>query len=438
MYLPNEPFVASVNPGRFVVVFDSDDADVLASGAPDYLVRHGFSTEQYFPRLGIAVVEGEPGRMNAFQAESTDQRRSLAIVPELSYHVLDGGRRRARPRRAAIGACPVGSDDASGSTGDSGPAHPGRPGVPEFAAPGADPLRPATAAAPASFTDTDGLTWGLQAVRAVESGYEGAGIRVAVLDTGFDLEHPDFAGREVTAESFVAGEDAQDGHGHGTHCVGTACGPRRPETGRGYGVAPAAEIFAGKVLGNAGSGSDATILAGIEWALQNECHVISMSLGADVQQVHPPYVTAGRRALEQGSLIVAAAGNNARRSSGNEGFVGTPANSPYIMAVGAVDADLGIAEFSARTLDGRGGQVDIAAPGVDVYSAWPMPERYNTISGTSMATPHVAGVAALLAEATGFRGRELWAELVQEAQRLQLLSVDVGSGLVLSPPPAQG
>ncbi|WP_309080490.1 S8 family serine peptidase [Zhihengliuella sp.] len=433
MYLPNEPFSVSVNPGRFVVVFDSDDADVLTTGAPDYLTRQGFSTEQYFPRLGIAVVEGEPGRMTAFQTESVDQRRSVAVVPELSYHVLDGGRRRAQPRRAAIGACPPAPAAAGAS--ESAPA--ARPGVPGFAAPGADPLRPASAAAPTSFADTDELTWGLQAVRAVESGYTGAGIRVAVLDTGFDLGHPDFAGRQVTAESFVSGEDAQDGHGHGTHCIGTACGPRDPDSGRGYGVASGAEIYAGKVLGNAGSGSDATILAGIEWALQNDCQVVSMSLGADVQQVHPPYVTAGRRALEQGSLIVAAAGNNARRSGGNPGFVGTPANSPYVLAVGAVDANLGIAEFSARTLDGRGGQVDLAGPGVDVYSSWPMPERYNTISGTSMATPHVAGVAALLAEATGFRGRELWAELVQEAQRLQLPSVDVGSGLVLSPPPAQ-
>lgn len=158
-----------------------------------------------------------------------------------------------------------------------------------------------------------------------------------------------------------------------------------------------------------------------------------MSLGADVQQVHPPYTAAGKRALDQGSLIIAAAGNNADRPQNNYGFVGTPANSPHIMAVGALDQQLEPAYFSARSLPSTGGRIDLAGPGVDVYSSWLMPERYNTISGTSMATPHAAGVAALWAEATGYRGRELWTALVQDSQRLLAPSVDVGSGLVLAP-----
>lgn len=169
--------------------------------------------------------------------------------------------------------------------------------------------------------------------------------------------------------------------------------------------------------------------AGIDWALQHDCAVISMSLGANEQEVHPPYVVAGQRAL-----IIAAAGNNAARSTGQNGFVGTPANSPYVMAVAAIDRQLQIAVFSARSLSRRGGQVDAAGPGVDVYFSWSGKKRYNTISGTSMAAPHVAGVAALLSEATGFRGRELWAEIVQEARRLQLPSIDVGSGLGIAPP----
>ncbi|WP_102158095.1 S8 family serine peptidase [Zhihengliuella halotolerans] len=386
MYEPNQSYSVTAASNRFVVVFDTDDVDALASDAPGLLSAEGFGTDTYFPRLGIAVVDGESGKLGAFQTKSLASHRRLRVVPELTYHAL----------------------------------------APETGG-----------AAPASFADTEQLTWGVQAVRAVESGYTGAGIRVAVLDTGFDLDHPDFASRTVTAESFIEGEDARDGHGHGTHCIGSACGPRELDGGRGYGVAPGAEIYSGKVLGNSGSGSDTSILSGIEWALENECAIISMSLGADVREVHPPYVAAGRAALAQGSLIIAAAGNNARRSSGDEGFVGAPANSPFVMAVGALDSSLGIAEFSARTLPGRGGQVDVAGPGVDVYSSWPGEQRYNTISGTSMATPHVAGVAALLAEATGFRSRELWAEIVQEAERLQLPSVDVGSGLSVSPPPAE-
>ena len=188
------------------------------------------------------------------------------------------------------------------------------------------------------------------------------------------------------------------------------------------------------MLGNSGSGTDAGILAGINWAVANRCPVISMSLGANVPQAHPPYSAAGRRArCSAGSLIIAAAGNNADRRAGNYGFVGAPANSVEIMAVGALDMQLGMAYFSARSLPARGGQVDIAGPGWQVYSSWPMPTRYRTISGTSMATPHVAGLAALWAEATGRRGLELWATLCTESERLLQPSLDVGCGLSLAP-----
>jgi subtilisin family serine protease len=103
------------------------------------------------------------------------------------------------------------------------------------------------------------------------------------------------------------------------------------------------------------------------------------------------------------------------------------------MAVGALDNKLQMGFFSNGSVNLDGGQVDIAAPGVDVYSAWPMPKRYNTISGTSMATPHVSGIAALYAEATGARGMELWAWLMRDALRLGLPGTDVGIGLSQAP-----
>jgi subtilisin len=275
-------------------------------------------------------------------------------------------------------------------------------------------------------------TWGLQVSGVVNSPYTGKGIKIAVLDTGFDLNHPDFVGRAVVTQSFIPGQVVQDGHGHGTHCIGTAAGPRVPGIAPRYGIAYEASIYAGKVLSNQGSGGDGSILAGINWALMNKCQVISMSLGAVVPPNAPfsvAYEQAARRALKAGSLIIAAAGNNGQQPVNNT--VGHPANCPSIMAVAALELlpgeALNVSNFSAQ------GVVDIAGPGRNVRSSWPLPNRYNTISGTSMATPHVAGIAALHAQATGATGYALWAIVSTAAKRLSLPSERVGVGLVQSP-----
>jgi subtilisin family serine protease len=189
------------------------------------------------------------------------------------------------------------------------------------------------------------------------------------------------------------------------------------------------------VLSNRGSGTDAQILAGIDWALTSGCQVISMSLGADVPFGTPfsqVFETVGQRALARGTLIVAAAGNASQRDQGIVQPVGHPANCPSFLAVAAIDSANGIAVFSS-TSDPRGGAVDIAAPGVAVYSSWLMPTRYRTISETSMATPHVAGCAALLVQARAVQGLALWGALMQTARRLRLSTEDVGSGLVQAP-----
>jgi len=281
------------------------------------------------------------------------------------------------------------------------------------------------------------VTWGLQGTRADVSRLTGKGIRVAILDTGLDLQHPDFAGRPITSQSFIPGQIVQDGNGHGTHVAGTALGPRVPAILPRYGIAHQAGVFIGKVLSNGGSGTDGGILAGINWALANKCSILSMSLGARVapgQTFSPIFEAVGRRALTLGSLIIAAAGNDSNRPAGILRPVSHPANCPSILAVGAVDSALRIAFFSNRGLNPAGGRVDIAGPGVGVYSSWPMPRRNNTISGTSMATPHVAGIAALYAEQSPTaRGANLWVRLTTTSRPLAIAAVDIGSGLVQAP-----
>ncbi|MFL5287861.1 MAG: S8 family serine peptidase [Rhodopila sp.] len=272
---------------------------------------------------------------------------------------------------------------------------------------------------------TADVTWGLVATRVTASRFSGRGIKVAVLDTGFDLSHPDFAGRSIVSATFV-GQPVQDRHGHGTHCIGTACGPRAPVGVPRYGIAYESQIFAGKVLSNGGSSVGGSVLAGMNWAVANRCEVISMSLEGPGGPV-PAFTNAGRAALDAGCLMVAAAGNESRRPT-VIAPTGSPANSPTIISVAAVDERLNVAPFS------NGGKVEIAGPGVNVLSSWIMPKRYNTISGTSMATPHVAGVASLFAQSNpGLRGRALWEALTARARHLPLPPRDVGAGLVQAP-----
>jgi len=287
-------------------------------------------------------------------------------------------------------------------------------------------LPTSASADPTSHVLGSRATWGLRATGAINSSFTGMGTRVAVLDTGVDQKHPDLRNRILRTASFVPQESVQDGYGHGTHCIGTACGPLRPGVGRRYGVATSADILAGKVLSNLGRGRDAWILAGIQWAVQEKATVISLSLGS-IGPVSPTYTAVGRRAMESGALIVAAAGNGSHRPL-HPRPVTRPANSPSILAVGAIDRHMGVAAFSNQ------GDVAIAAPGVDVYSSWPLPRRTRTISGTSMATPHVAGLAALWREANPAASpRELWLGLTAAATRLPLPARDVGAGLAQAP-----
>ena len=373
-------------------------------------VRSGFLTPEqaegadavFFDRLGVALVNvapGDAGRTARLRSAAADNAaRILAVEPERYVHAYGLVRRPAKPAPRARRS-PAGARAPSGSEAQ--------------------------------------VTWGLQATGVPSSAFSGKGVKVAVLDTGFDLTHPDFPSRSVTAVSFVKGYSAQDGHGHGTHCIGTACGPESPYHPPRYGVAFGSAILSGKVLDDNGGGADGGILAGINWAVTQGARVVSMSLGAEVTVTDPfseVFEAVGQRALAAGTLVVAAAGNESDRGDGWFAPVGHPANCPSILAVGALDSRMQLGNFSNRGLSPNGGQVDVAAPGVDVLSAFPMPIRSRRLSGTSMATPHVAGLAALWAEAhPKATATELWTLLTQHARRLPLLSTDVGAGLALAP-----
>jgi subtilisin family serine protease len=283
--------------------------------------------------------------------------------------------------------------------------------------------------------DESNSTWGIQAIRANLSAANGQGVKIAVLDTGVDTDHPDLAGCLDETASFVDGEAVKDGNGHGTHCIGTVAGPAQPQQGARYGVAGGARVLAGKVLSNHGSGTDGQILAGMAWAVSRGVRAISMSLGAMVQpgELFPQtYEIVAQRALKLGAVIVAAAGNESRRP-GTVRPVGRPANCPSILAVAALDKDLSTTWFSCRAINGQGGEINIAAPGVDVRSAAPG-GGFQTLSGTSMATPHVAGVLALIAEThPGISAADLSTRLQSGAYALSQPAEDVGSGLLQAP-----
>ncbi|GAA4050581.1 hypothetical protein GCM10022233_21420 [Streptomyces shaanxiensis] len=278
-------------------------------------------------------------------------------------------------------------------------------------------------------------TWGLQAIKANMTHLTGKNVKIAVLDTGVDTDHPDLAGRIAGAVSFVPGESAEDGNGHGTHCIGTAAGPASPQQGPRYGVAPDAQILAAKVLSNVGTGSDGQILAGIAWAISQGAKVISMSLGARVRpgELFPKtYEDLAQRALKLGTVIVAAAGNDSLRP-GAIVPVSRPANCPSILSVAALDKALCPSYFSNGGINGAGGEINIAAPGRDVRSAAPG-GGYQNLSGTSMATPHAAGVVALLAQAfPNASATHLMSLLKGSAFPLVQPAGDVGTGLLQAP-----
>ncbi|HWD80539.1 MAG TPA: S8 family serine peptidase, partial [Kribbella sp.] len=240
---------------------------------------------------------------------------------------------------------------------------------------------------------------------AWKAGYEGSGVEVAVLDTGVDATHPDLQGKIKQSQDFSGSPSGTEDHfGHGTHVAATIAGTGAGAGDTRKGVAPKADLLVGKVLGDDGYGYDSWIIAGMEWAADSGAKVVNMSLGGDATDGTDPLSQAVDDITAQtGTLFVVAAGNEGRDES-----VGTPGAAAAALTVGAVDRDDKLADFSSRgpRLGDWGLKPEITAPGVGIIAARaagtamgdPVDELYTAASGTSMATPHVAGAAALLAQ----------------------------------------
>ena len=386
------------------------------SGQAGALDEVGDADAFVFPEIGVALISGDAAQersLGAFGAEAAADSPFETVEPEpFVFTAADYG--------ARFGIFGQGVEEGGGAGGAGeqlrGAARILEAIAREIGAYGRTPQLEAE-----EEVAVLGATWGLNACRVPPSTRSGAGIRVAVLDTGMDLGHPDFAGRQFVTASFV-GEPVQDLHGHGTHCIGTACGPKAPPgTTPRYGIGYQTTIFVGKVLTNSGFSVGSSVLNGMNWAIANNCQVISMSLGGGGGPF-AFYTAAGQAALNKGLLIVAAAGNN------YPGTTLAPANSPTIMSVASVDQNLAPSNFSAQ------GKIEIAGPGRDIFSSVPRPTRYGIKSGTSMATPHVAGCAALWAQTSPLmRGKVLWDRLRATAKALPYPVTRVGRGLVQAP-----
>ncbi|MEU6073476.1 S8 family serine peptidase [Micromonospora sp. NPDC047074] len=257
------------------------------------------------------------------------------------------------------------------------------------------------------------------------AGLDGTGVKVAVLDTGIDPSHPDFAGKIVDSRSFVSGEEVKDGHGHGTHVAATIAGSGAASGGKHKGVAPGAQLLIGKVLGDGGAGYDSGIIAGMEWAARSGAKIVSMSLGGPgTDGTDPLALAVNELTAETGALFTIAAGNDGRNGART---LGSPGTADAALTVGAVDDADEVADFSSRGPRLGDGAIkpEITAPGVAIVAARAagtdmgtvVDEHHTSASGTSMATPHVAGAAAILAQQhPDWTAERLKAQLISTAK----------------------
>lgn len=267
-----------------------------------------------------------------------------------------------------------------------------------------------------------------------QAGVTGAGVKVAVVDTGVDATHPDFANRVAQIKDFT-GEGPTDKNGHGTHVAGIIGGTGAGSNGKYKGVAPDCTLLAAKVLRGNGSGTTSDVMAGIEWAVQQGAHVINMSLGSDgACDGSDALSVLCDAAVAQGVALCVAAGNAGPGSS----TVGSPGCAKTVITVGATNDTDQVTSFSSRgpTSDGRV-KPDVCFPGANIVACRatgtsmgsPVNNLYTSASGTSMATPHAAGACALLLQAKpGLSPQQLKDILMNTAKDLGLDPNTQGKG----------
>ena len=270
----------------------------------------------------------------------------------------------------------------------------------------------------------------IRANRVWEEGNQGAGVRVAILDTGCDLHHPDLADRIKKKKDFSGKGAVQDGNGHGTHVASIIAGSGKASGGRYRGVAPHADLYIAKVLDDRGQGRMSDVMAGLDWAVAEKAQVVNLSLGSDMNCDGTDALSeACDAAAGKGVVVVVAAGNSGPMPR----TVGAPGCAREVITIGATTDDDEVARFSSRgpTSDGRV-KPDVCLPGVNIIAAraqgtslgnGQIDEYYTSLSGTSMATPHASGVVALLLAARP----ELTPRQVKEI--LKATAVDLGENM---------
>lgn len=244
--------------------------------------------------------------------------------------------------------------------------------------------------APTSFTIT-------KSTPAESTPYTGKGVRVAVLDTGVDTEHPDLVvkGGICTAEECAPGISYDDNFGHGTHVAGIISG-KKNSSGI-IGMAPNVELYAIKAMDREGIGTTAQVTEGVKWAIQNDIDILNLSISISVYD--RPLELMLQEAYKQGMLIVSAAGNEG--GAAGEDTITYPGKFPSVIAVGAVNNNL-----TREANSSVGPAMEIAAPGTGIYSSYPKEldiwdaknDGFVSLTGTSMAAPHITGVLALYKE----------------------------------------